>query len=303
MSCIVLGANTPVGAFFLRNTTEFDLQTWGRSIHSGLDVTHVMLDLTNVNTERMLPLQGVLVSFAPIWHLASFLRQIVLQKPDLLKDLVGIVACSSSSFVTKRFAFNRADKELSRTLTHSQNLLMSLCKEFNIPCQIIAPTLVYGSCAGYQDKNLNSIRNWMRILPFILIPKNSGLRQPIHASQLAMVARHIAKMMCINNWHQEQPSILALGGDVTLTYENMIRKLIDGLDQRDPARRCRIILIPVWVQYALLMPILPIRPRACEALLRMFSDLSGFMRACDIVDMPPLPFPVKSLSNESSCYE
>ena len=61
----------------------------------------------------------IIISFAPIWHLADFLDYLFYQKNSCLKKLKGIIACSSTSAITKRYEFNTFDKNLAKNLSIS----------------------------------------------------------------------------------------------------------------------------------------------------------------------------------------
>ena len=47
--------------------------------------------------------------------------------------------------------------------------------------------MIYGLVNGIEDKNISKILLIMRSLKFIVLPSNSGMRQPIHSIQLAKV--------------------------------------------------------------------------------------------------------------------
>ena len=67
----------------------------------------------------------------------------------------------------------------------------------------------------------------MRKIPFILIPSESGTRQPIHAYELAEIVLLRYKMI-IRGELKGKEKIL-LGGDHEITYEIMIKKILSLL--------------------------------------------------------------------------
>jgi len=77
---------------------------------------------------------SVWVSFAPIWLFAPFLNQLVTSYPDRLFGLRGVIACSSSSAITMRFAFNRFDRELLARLSCAEDQLLATCGRLQVPC-------------------------------------------------------------------------------------------------------------------------------------------------------------------------
>jgi hypothetical protein len=295
MDLMLFGSNNPTGTSFLDMANDLSIVTWGRKPPNVGMSRHVFCDLSKDSKSELRPLKGVLVSFAPIWLLAPFLRDIYTKQPQNLEGLLGVIACSSSSFMTKRFAFNKEDRDLAINLSQAHCILRETCKSLGIPCQVLAPTLVYGSMNGYRDKNISKIITIMRRMPVIFLPSESGLRQPIHASQLAKVALHHSIRMFRNEWVKEDPFILTLGGDEIISYENMILRIRDQLMKKGQGRICRVVTIPEVIYFLLSAPLLPLNPKMFEALMRVKSNLSGFNKAHEILGIDPQVFPILPL--------
>lgn len=295
MDIVLFGSNNPTGAWFLAMANDQSIETWGRKAPTDRQNTHVYCDLSKEPLDSVRPLRGVLVSFAPIWLLAPFLQCISIHQPQILEDLLGVIACSSSSFMTKRFAFNKRDRDLAACLNEAHSILGSTCSSLGIPYQVLAPTLVYGCTNGYQDKNISLIIKIMQQFPVICLPSESGLRQPIHASQLAKVALHQASRISNNKWQKEDPIILTLGGDEILSYERMILKIKEKLKEKAPGKKCKVVKIPEPIFLLISAPLLPINPKLFEALMRMKSNLSGFNKAHEILGIHPQSFPILPL--------
>jgi hypothetical protein len=295
----LFGANNPTGAAFLHLACGTSVKTWGRKAVNTQDVTHIYCNLSDLSPVDLRPLKGVIVSFAPIWLLAPFLKEITRSQPEILKELVGIIACSSSSFVTKRFAFSQHDRNLVFRLTEAQNTLAETCSTHKIPLQVLAPTLVYGSVGNFQDQNISKIIRIMRCTPAVVLPTYTGMRQPIHASQLAVVAKYQSEKMLSKQWDNSEPMILSLGGDEILTYENMLSKIKENLSSHDPGKRCKLIRVPDRLFYFSASPLLVLDPKLFESVLRVSSNLSGFTRVCDIIGEKPKAFPILPLPTAS----
>jgi hypothetical protein len=293
----LFGASTPSGAAFLEAAIGRDVTVVGRQCPLGWPQEQFLpCDLTD--TAAPAPtLDGVLVSFAPLWHLAPFVANLVRQHhnggPQKRHGLKGVVACSSSSVVTKRFAANNFDRALVRRLEQAEDALEQACQNAAIPCRILRPTLIYGQAGGYGDRNLSVLINTMGRLPLLPIPSHTGLRQPIHAKQLAGVALLLAD-------HPEAaPSRLNLGGDDTLSYGTMLRRLqaaAQALNPRDPAGRCQLLPLPMRLFHLLAAPLLPLAPKHFEAVLRIEADLAGFTPAHSLLGTEPQPFPMPPLA-------
>ncbi|MEY4353082.1 MAG: hypothetical protein RLZZ609_1323 [Cyanobacteriota bacterium] len=295
----LFGANNPSGAAFLDLAHRTSIKTWGRKVVTTQGVSHIYCNLSELPPVNLQPIKGVLVSFAPIWLLASFLKAIARNQPEVLNDLVGIIACSSSSFVTKRFAFSQHDRNLVFRLTEAHNSLAQTCSALKIPLQVLAPTLVYGAISNFQDKNISKIIRIMRCTPAVLLPSYSGMRQPIHASQLAVVAKYQSDKMLSKQWTSTEPLILSLGGDDIFSYENMLIKIKENLASNDPAKHCKIIRVPDRLFYFCASPLLVFDPKLFESVIRVSSNLSGFTRVCDIIGEDPKGFPILPLPTAS----
>jgi hypothetical protein len=234
------------------------------------------------------------ISFAPIWHLAPFLDQWLAFDPRHSHLLRGVVACSSSSVITKRFAANRFDRQLVQRLREAETLVQRRCADHGIPCTILAPTLIYGAAGPYGDRNLSQLLQLMRRLPVLPLPADTGLRQPVHCHQLAAVALHMSTRQAEGD--RGLPAHLPLGGDDTMTYEQMLRRLQAATVQGDAARRCRLLPLPTRLFQLLASPLLLRSPKGFEAVLRISADLAGFSAAHGVLGEPARPFPVRPLA-------
>jgi len=299
MTLVLFGSNNPTGAAFLNICRNNPPEIWGRRSSAFSKKSHIYCDLSMVPSKPMRAIRGVLISFAPIWLLAPFLAHLIREQPEVLQDLKGVIACSSSSFITKQFAFNAYDRELSIKLKQSHEMIRHICIELNIPFQILAPTLVYGEVNGFSDKNISRIIKLLRTLPVIFLPRTTGFRQPIHATQLALIAFQQACKMFTGCWSSDEPQVITLGGDSIITYEDMIRRVKDGLQDEDHAKKCQIITIPDRIFFLIISFLLPINPRLFEALMRIRSNLSNFTEAHKILGDSPKSFPVLPLGTGS----
>ena len=233
-----------------------------------------------------------IVSFSPIWKFTSFLDSIFLKKNYILKNLNGIITCSSSSIYTKKFAFNKFDKNLYQKLNNSESKLIKISQTLKFSLCILEPTLIYGNIGSYKDNNINLILSLIRFFPFLIIPSRSGLRQPIHCSQLATVA--IKKIEDFLNNNNENFSKLAIGGDKIINFEEMLYLIQSKYSQKNKLSRCFIIKIPNRIFYFVLSPIVILSPKLYESLLRINADLSGFIKVSNILNIKEKDFPLQN---------
>lgn len=236
------------------------------------------------------------ISFAPIWLLAPCLEQLALAHPDRLEGLRGLVACSSSSVLTKRYAANALDRQLVASLMGAEEQLLATCRRLRLPCRILQPTLIYGKEGAYGDRNLSRWLQLMRRFPLLPLPAHTGLRQPIHASQLASVALQLACQFADARWEPQQGERLPVGGDQELTYRAMLEALRQALPPGDPARHCLLLRIPDRVFLVLAAPLLLLSPKAFEAVLRIGADLAGFTPTHRLLGTSAQRFPVLPLT-------
>ena len=100
----VFGCNNPTGEFFCELVATAPIEVWGRKRPRDLSIKFVECDLTADFPLPLNSIRGIVVSFAPIWLLSEFLTRVFIEQPEKLSGLKGIIAVSSSSYLTKRFA-------------------------------------------------------------------------------------------------------------------------------------------------------------------------------------------------------
>lgn len=297
MQLHLFGALTPTGEalkhLLVSSNPPFSLFSYSRRDPSLLKVDFSQPAAFRPGGDPGAP--SVWISFGPIWLFAFFLEQLSLEYPERLQNLHGVIACSSSSVITKRFAANRFDRELVSRLSTSEDQLVATCRRLGVPCRILRPTLIYGRAGAFSDRNLSRLIVLMRRMPLLPLPAHTGLRQPIHASQLAAVVLMLLRHFTTSGLELPPSEHISIGGDSELTYMAMLRSLQLSLPHADPARRCRLISVPNRLFFAAAAPLLLHSPKAFEAVLRMGSDLSGFTPAHKLLNTNPQPFPVHHL--------
>ena len=304
---LIFGATTPAGDALLRQAKGvpgLELAVAGRRPppdHPA--VPFLRCDLGDRSPAGTLPIPWpdpqrpaeplLLVSFAPIWQLAPYLAHQLATQPAWAQSLGGVVACSSSSVLTKRYASNGFDRDLVRRLSQAEELLRSSCERQGVAWQILAPTLIYGASGAYVDRNLSRLMPLLRRLPVLPVPKPSGLRQPIHCSQLAAAALSLARGLLEDPPALDLPRHLPIGGDDTLSYQEMLLRL---QRQGNTAGGSRLVAVPARLIHALAAPLLLVSPKRFEAVLRVGADLSGFTPVHQVLQGDPQPFPLHPLS-------
>lgn len=290
----LFGVTTPTGKYlekkFIKAKKEFKFTGYSRT---NLKYRRINFEEGSLFLDCN---KNIFICCCPIWEFAKLIENIHKKNQRTLKKISCFVICSSTSIITKKFAFNNFDKILVRKLESAENALLNIAKKYKINCFIIRPTLIYGSIEGYSDKNIGSLTKIMRLMPFVLIPNKTGLRQPIHANQLASYIFFLTDRLVINEIKNIFKSkIINIGGDEELTYKSMLFKIKQNYPYNDPIQNCLIIEVPQFLFYLLISPLIILSPKVFELFLRLNSDLSGFSKPSFLLKLPPESFPVKPI--------
>ena len=258
----------------------------------------INLNLENTYKLREIGSDALIISFAPIWYFAKFIERTSKDNFSILANIKGLIVCSSSSSQTKKFESNKFDKNLSKKLEDSEETILRISKKLDIKCLIIQPSLIYGSYKKKTDQNISLIIKLLKILPFIFLPKETGLRQPIHINQLASVFNFLALEMINSEESFEKYNFrkILLGGDEEISYENMIIKILNNLNKDKRKVKCHIFLLPLRLFLFLFSPLLLISPKLFDSIKRINSDLAGFSKANEIVKKKKELFPSEPLN-------
>ena len=283
MEIHIFGASNPTGEELIKMISEsngdINLNVYSRKTKINY------LDLLDPNSFEFINggSNGILVSLSPIWLFASFMSNLIKKRPSILKNIKYIIAISSSSVITKRYAYNLFDRNLVYELQKAEEVIKDISLELNIPCQIICPTLIFGKSKNYEDNNLSFIKKLVKYTPFLILPKNTGLRQPVHCYQLALLIfekiNEIIKMKIKKFLYLK----IAVGGDEEICYLKMIKKYCLNNNKKI------FIFLPNRVFMFLLSPLVLFSPKYYESLMRITTDLSGFTKINTLMKKNILP--------------
>jgi NAD(P)-dependent dehydrogenase (short-subunit alcohol dehydrogenase family) len=214
-----------------------------------------------------------LVSCGPL----ELAQRLVLRYPGLQR----VVAFSSSSVLSKADSEDRAERRRMATMAADEEALTAACAERGLPLLLLRPTLIYG-CG--MDRNVSLLAGLARRFGMIpLAGPAAGLRQPVHAADLAELA--------VRALQAERPldTASAVCGGSTLSYRGMAQCIADV-----QARPVRLLSLPEGLMVALVRA-LSMVPRApgvnAEMVRRQNQDLVFDDHALRLaLDWTPRPF-------------
>ncbi len=168
---------------------------------------------------QQLPAQALdaIVSFSPLMDWADWLgRQY--SAPARL-----IVATSSMSALSKQHSAQPEEQALAASLQAGEQRVMEHARRLDMQCTIFRPTLIYG--AGI-DRSLAPIVAAARRRRLFPIPMGRGLRQPVHADD---IARAVIQVL---NGSAPQGGLFQIGGGERLNYRQMFQRVRASMGQR-----------------------------------------------------------------------
>jgi nucleoside-diphosphate-sugar epimerase len=252
---LVLGATSLIGRFALPRLRAAGTPHVALSRTDG-EPGWVRADLSDPDLASKLPACPTVLSLSPIWHLPQAL-------PALKAGgMERLVAFSSTSVFTKAASPDGYEQGVVLKLADGEARTRAFCEAHGVAWTILRPTLIY---AEGQDQNVTRLARLIRkfgVLP--LAGSGAGLRQPVHADDLAAAALAAAGSAAARNKAYDLP-----GGE-TLTYRQMAERVFEGL-----GRRPAIVPAPelLWkLAFAIARPLLPGATAQMGA--RMSEDLA-----------------------------
>lgn len=174
-----------------------------------------------------------------------------------------IVVISSTSRFTKQASADDDEKKVAKQLADSEEALMVWGKKENIAFTILRPTMIYD--LG-RDKNITFIARFIKRFGFFcLLGDASGLRQPVHARDVAFACAAALQSDAAINRSYNIP-----GGEV-LTYREMVDCVFAAVNKKP-----RHVTIPAWL-FQVAFFVLRMHPRyrhwSAEMSKRMNQDM------------------------------
>ena len=218
------------------------------------------------------------VALCPLWGLVDRLPALT------TLGIRRIVTVSSMSRVTKAASPDPAERAVAERLAAAEDALERWAERHATRVTILRPTLVYD---GRHDRNVTRIAGFVRRWRFFpLVGAGCGLRQPLHADDLA------AACVAALDAPSPRPCYDIAGGE-TLTYRDMVSRIFVAV-----GRHPRFVQVPrMFVRATLpMLGFLPgFRGVSAAAFDRMNEPLVAD-NAAAVVDLgfAPRPFTASS---------
>jgi len=214
----VLGASSQIGYFLLSRLAQahYSVLAISRKGAPKWGVLNNICWLQHDLDEQALPNDAsVLISAGSLRH--------AVQVAEHMPRLQQVVAVSSSSVTNKQGSASTEEQAVLAELQTAEHRLQSLCIERGIILTLLRPTMVYG-CG--LDKNLSRIAHWLHKRPwFPLAAPAHGLRQPVHADDIAKLCVHCLDL------REDAAGRFDIGGASRISYREMVLKTAKAINQ------------------------------------------------------------------------
>ncbi len=257
----VLGASSFVGECVIQRLRKDGrhIVAFSRSRHDGKpesEVTWLHLSPSVVASPVVPPIQDWLC-VAPIGALPQYFSMI--EKSGARR----VVALSSTSLFAKEDSPDLGEQTLVRGLQAGEQALRAWAEARGVEWVILRPTLIYGYG---RDRNVTEILRFVRRWGgFPLLGRADGLRQPVHAEDVATACVSALTVPAAGN------RAYNLSGGETLSYREMVCRVFVAVGKAP-----YLVTIPRWL-FRLAVAALRLLPRyrnwTTEMAERMNHDL------------------------------
>lgn len=254
---LVLGATSLIGGYLERALAEAGVAyTQVSRRPPPLDLCWLQADLNDPDLADKLPPTSQVYSLSPIWLLPQALPALK------AAGMTRLVAFSSTSVFTKAASGEASERAVAARLAGAEADVIAFCEANDAAWTILRPTLIYDEGRDGNVSRLAALIRRFGVLP--VLGRGEGLRQPVHAQDLARGAMAAAASKAARDRAYDLP-----GGE-TLTYGEMAGRVFDAL-----GRPRRVIALPpaLWrFAFSLARPLLPGATAAMGT--RMAADLT-----------------------------
>ncbi len=254
---MLIGATSQIGFFLMPRLLRAGFSVHAISRRVQPDFSAVRWQRVDIEREpkKLRVYSSVnVIHLAPLWSLPSLIPVLAAQ------GIKRLIAFGSTSRFSKMDSPVKQERDLARALQDAEEELIDLCARNGMTWTLFRPTLVYG-CG--LDRNVSRMARFIRRFGFApLMGSGSGLRQPVHADDLAAAA--VAALQNPATCHRAYN----LGGGETLTYKEMLVVLFAAYGKTP----CFMQVSPRAL--ALLLPLIGLLPRYRDVRKSMFERMN-----------------------------
>lgn len=231
----VFGASSLVGRCLLPRLVAagYCVRAFSRDPAAGkaVDSTRLKWHRFDLDAATALPEVGrpdVVLHLAPLWLLPAHLEALA------ARGMKQLIAFGSTSRFTKRDSSNPKERRLVAAFETAEREIEDNCTRLGTRWAIFRPTLIYS--LGY-DRNISVLASFIRRFRFFPLPgSGSGLRQPVHADDLAAACTDLLRTP--GGWNQAYN----LSGGQVLRYRAMVEAIFAKLG----LRACVVCFSRAW---------------------------------------------------------
>jgi len=208
---IVFGASSQIGYFLLPDLLRRGVEVCAVSRHAQPaqpGIHWVEGALPDTVPEDAAPWDGI-ISAGPLAAMGEWLARCEVPPARAL------VAVSSMSVISKQASIIESERAMVAGMLAAEQALARECARLGMSWSILRPTLIYG--AGL-DLNLTPLARRARRWRWFPLPSGTGLRQPVHAADVAEAARRA--LVCA----EANGKILSIGGGERLPVREMFAR-------------------------------------------------------------------------------
>jgi nucleoside-diphosphate-sugar epimerase len=216
----IVGATSSVGRFLIAR-----FQTSGIAFHAigrqtrRIERCHVhSFDASLRRFDPPIKEAGAVINCAPLPIIER-----VMDMADCLQAK-RIIAFGSTGRFSKSVSSSAIEQDFVSQQIQAEHRFETLSRQRRIAWTLFRPTMIYG---GGSDLNVAFIGNFIRKFGFFPVPRGaSGLRQPVHADDLAGAC--LAALTCDRTFARAYN----LGGGERLPYADLVARIFRALKKR-----------------------------------------------------------------------
>ena len=247
MRAIVTGATSQIAEFLLPQLVEAGYSVLAISRKPRPQGLNDGVSWMNADIASDGALGGVEHTVKVAIHLAPLVLLPGILEPMSRMSASRIIAFSSTSVFTKASSGNSGERTYAENLRRAEEKLERFSKSRGIYPTVFRPTLIYG---GEGDNGVRFIENHIRRFGFFpIVGAGLGLRQPVHAEDLARAC--LLAVDCKKTFNRSYN----LSGAEVMSYRQMVEQIFDHM-----GRKPRTLSIPLPL-FRLAMSILKVLPR------------------------------------------